>query len=112
MRIFVTDLFAGSVLALFGQAVSTVQISGVVQDSSGAMVPGAAITAKQTATGFSRSALSDSTGSYVMAQLPIGPYQLTVEKAGFKTYVQKGITVQVGENPIINVPLEVGAVGQ
>jgi hypothetical protein len=111
-RILVTGLLVAIAPAIFGQAVSTIQISGVVQDASGALVPGATITANQTTTGFTRSAVSGTDGAYVMAQLPIGPYQLMVEKPGFKTYVQKGIVVQVGENPTINVSLEVGAVGQ
>jgi hypothetical protein len=63
-------------------------------------------------TGLTRRVVTDSDGSYVMSQLPIGPYQLTVEKTGFKTYVQKGIVVQVGENPTINVTIEVGTIGQ
>src|SRR5215813_11121474 len=96
----------------FGQAVATVQISGVAQDSSGAVVPGVSITATQTAMGLTRRVLTDVDGGYLMTQLPIGPYQLTAEKIGFKTYVQKGIVIQVGENPTINIALEVGVVGQ
>jgi hypothetical protein len=95
-----------------GQAVATVQISGVVQDATGAVVPAARVTATQTATGLTRSAMTDADGSYVMTQLPTGPYQLSVEKAGFKVFVQKGIVIQVGENPTVNVTLELGCVGQ
>src|SRR5262245_2074291 len=73
-----------------GQAVATIQISGIVQASTGAVVPGVTVTATQTATGVSRRASTEPDGSYVMTQLPIGPYQLTAEKTGFKTYVQKG----------------------
>src|SRR5262249_49633475 len=80
--------------AAFRQAVATIQISGVVQDASGAVVPGAVITATQTATGMTRSVSSGADGNYVMTQLPIGPYQIKVEKTGFKTYVQKGIVIQ------------------
>src|SRR5262245_42226300 len=118
---FKTDLFAAAFLSTLwlvtapyslGQAGATVQISGVAQDASGAVVPGVAITATQSGTGANRRWVTASGGNYVMAQLPIGPYQLTAEKAGFKTYVQKGIVIQVGENPTINVMLEVGAVGQ
>ena len=94
------------------QAVATIQISGDVQDSTGAVVPGATVTATQTATGVTRSVITDSDGNYIMAQLPIGPYQLSVQKTGFKVYVQKGIIIQVGENPTVNVTLELGAVGQ
>jgi Carboxypeptidase regulatory-like domain/TonB dependent receptor-like, beta-barrel len=96
----------------FGQAVATVQISGTVQDSSGAVIPEARVTATQTQTGFSRSATSGTSGNYVIPQLPVGSYQLSVEKAGFKGFVQKGIELQVGDNPRIDVALEVGAIEQ
>src|SRR5262245_18801064 len=113
---FAATMLCGLLLTVatdaFGQAVATVQISGVAQDSSGAVVPGVSITATQTATGLNRRVLTDADGTYLMTQLPIGPYQLTAEKNGFKTYVQKGIVIQVGENPTINITLEVGAVGQ
>jgi hypothetical protein len=105
-------LLLANASAIFGQAVATIQISGAVRDASGAVVPGAAVTANQAATGFTRSTVTDNDGNYVMAQLPVGAYQLKVEKAGFKTYIQKGIVIQIGENPTINVSLEVGAVGQ
>src|SRR5215831_10987180 len=112
LSVFLGVLFVATVPNALGQAVATVQISGVAQDASGAVVPSVAITATQTATGVTRRVLTDSDGNYVMSQLPIGPYQLTAEKAGFKTYVQRGIVIQVGENPTINVTLEVGTVGQ
>src|SRR5262249_23023753 len=107
---FVGLLFLAIAPSALGQAVATVQIRGVVQDASGAVARRAETTATQTGTGLTRNVSTDSDGNYVMAQLPIGPYQLTAEKAGFKTYLQKGIVIQVGENPIINVTLEVGTV--
>src|SRR6476469_1601718 len=75
-------LFLAAAPNALGQAVSTVQISGVAQDPSGAVVPGVSITATQTATGLTRRVQTDAEGTYVMAQLPIGPYQLTAEKSG------------------------------
>ena len=109
---FFTAAWLACAPGALAQAVATVQISGVVQDASGAVVPGVSITATQTATGLARRVTTDADGNYVMAQLPIGPYELTAEKLGFKTYVQKGIVIQVGENPTINVTLEIGAVEQ
>jgi hypothetical protein len=94
----------------FGQAVATVQITGTVIDSSGAVVPDAKITVTQTQTGLQRSTTSGSEGTYTIPQLPVGPYTLNVEKSGFKKYVQTGISLQVGDQPRISIALQVGEV--
>ena len=101
---------AASSMMLLGQAISTSQIKGTVQDASGSAVPGAAVKATQTATGISRTVTTDADGSYLIPELPIGPYQVEVTKAGFSRYVQTGITLQVNSNPTIDVALKVGAV--
>jgi hypothetical protein len=97
---------------LFSQSIATVQIAGSVQDTSGASVPGAAITATQLQTGFKRSTVSGGEGLYVLPQLPVGPYRLTVEKHGFKSYVRSGIDLQVGDDPQIKVTLAIGEVSE
>src|SRR5712692_1218454 len=84
---------------LWAQAISTSQINGAVQDSSGLAVPGAEVKATQTATGLVRTVISGADGSFVLPNLPIGPYQLEVTKEGFSKYVQAGIVLQVGSNP-------------
>src|SRR5215468_8476414 len=96
----------------FGQAVSTSQISGTVKDQTGAVLPGAEVTATQIDTGAKRAVVTDETGSYVLASLPIGPYRVEVALPGFRTYVQTGITLQVNSNPAILVVLEVGQVAE
>ena len=68
---------------------ATAQISGTVKDQSGAVLPGAEITATQTETGTVRMTLSDETGSYVLPNLPVGPYKLEVSLAGFRTFVDR-----------------------
>src|SRR3984893_9494972 len=97
---------------LWGQAASTAQVNGVVRDSSGLAVPGAAIKAAQTATGAVRTVVSGPDGAYVLANLPIGPYLLEVTKEGFTKYVQTGIVLQVDSNPTIEIPMKVGAVSE
>jgi outer membrane receptor protein involved in Fe transport len=104
--------FALSCLSMWGQASATSQIGGTVRDSTGLAVPGAKITATQSATGLTRSAVSNADGSYVITNLPTGPYSLEVEKEGFEKYVQSGIVLQVSSNPTIDVVLNVGAVTQ
>src|SRR5438046_4690586 len=93
---------------VFGQAVS--QISGTVKDDSGAVVPGVEITATQTETGARRTAMTDESGSYILPNLPLGPYRLEASKAGFRSYVQTGIELQAGGNTGIPVVLGVGQV--
>jgi len=94
----------------WGQAQSSAQIQGTVQDSSGAAVPSADLKLTQTATGVVRTATTGVDGTYVVPNLPIGPYRLEVSKTGFSTAVQTGIVLQVATNPTIDVTLKVGAV--
>lgn len=98
--------------ALWAQAISTAQISGMVQDASGLAVPGAEIRATQAETGLVRTAVSSADGTYSLTSLPVGPYRLEATKAGFSTYVQSGIVLQVGSNPTVDIGLKVGAVSE
>jgi hypothetical protein len=94
----------------YGQAVAVAEIRGQVLDSSGAAVAGAALRAVQTDTQYTRTANSDADGSYVLPNLPIGPYRLEVTAKGFKTNLQSGIVLQVGNNIQVNVGLQVGSI--
>ena len=85
-------------------AQSTAQINGTVSDASGLAVAGAAVKATQTATGAVRAMISGADGAYVLANLPIGPYQLEVSKEGFARYVQSGIALQVASNRLSTLP--------
>jgi hypothetical protein len=67
---------------LRGQAVANAQISGLVTDSSGAAVPSAKIAATQTDTGLVRTAFSATDGTYVLPDLPVGPYKLEAQLSG------------------------------
>lgn len=91
---------------------STAQISGTVKDETGSAIPGAQIRATQSATGAARSVVTGADGSYVLANLPVGPYILEVSKDGFSKFVQTGIVLQVDANPSIDIPLKVGSVNE
>src|SRR5213593_2976498 len=93
-------------------AQATAQISGAVQDQSGAVLPGVEVTATQTDTGISRMTVTNETGYYVLPNLPLGPYKLEAALPGFRTFVQTGIVLQVGGNPTINLVLRVGEVSE
>ena len=64
------------------QAVSTAQINGTVRDASGGALPGVTVTATQTATGLKRETTTSENGSYVLTNLPVGPYMIDVVAAG------------------------------
>jgi len=102
-------LIFGSV-SLWAQA--TAQISGTVKDQSGAVLPGVEVTATQTDTGIARMTVTNETGSYVLPNLLVGPYRLEAALPGFRTFVQTGIVLQVGTNPVINPVLQVGQVSE
>ena len=110
--------FALSVLLLltatrlgFGQAI-TGDILGTVQDSTGAMVPGAKITLSAVDTGIKWEATSDSGGNYLFAQLKPGHYNLVVTKEGFQTHTTSDIDLQVGQRPRVDIALQIGSVSQ
>jgi Carboxypeptidase regulatory-like domain len=96
--------------AVASAQLSTAQLSGRVTDESGAVLPGATLTVTQTDTGFTRSDVTDTNGSYVLSNLPPGPYRVEVSLQGFRSYVQTGIVLQVAATPVINAVLVVGAV--
>jgi hypothetical protein len=99
-----------SVCGAVGWAQSTSEIHGTVHDPSGAAVPGAEVRASQTETGAVRTVTSNPDGSYVLTNLPIGPYQIEASKEGFTKYVQTGIVLQVSSNPTVDIALNVGAI--
>jgi hypothetical protein len=92
--------------------VSTGTILGVVKDSSGAVVPGAKITALQTDTGQTRNTVTGGDGAYRLDALPIGNYRMTAEAQGFQTEVQSGLTLSVAQEAVSNFTLPVGATSQ
>ena len=91
---------------------STAQLSGTVRDQSGAVLPGVQVTATQTATGLTRTVVTDESGLYVVPDLPVGPYKLAASLPGFRTFEQTGIVLQVGSNPLINIALQIGQVAE
>ena len=90
--------------------ISTAEINGRVSDSSGAVLPGATVTMTQTATGLTRTVVTDASGLYLISNLPTGPYRLDVSLQGFRSYVQTGLVLQVGASPTVNATLALGSV--
>ena len=85
-------------------------IVGTLTDESGAVVPQATVTVKNTSTGLSRDAKTDNAGYYSIPNLPEGTYDLSVEAGGFRPYTQKGLNVPINAVTRANVVIAVGAV--
>src|SRR5215470_16514444 len=88
---------------------STATIVGVVRDSTGALVPGVTINIKHLDSGLTRTVVSNETGSYAAASLPVGPYEISTTMPGFKQEVRRGINLVVGQQALIDLTIEVGA---
>jgi hypothetical protein len=116
MRRILVGMIAGVIVCMAGSpslwAQATAQISGTAKDQSGAVLPGVEIKVTQAETGIARDAVTNETGTYVLPNLPIGPYKLEATLPGFRTYAQTGIVLQVNSSPTINVTLEVGQVSE
>jgi len=91
-------------------AQATAQITGTVRDQSGAVLPGVEVTATQIETSIARSAVTNETGSFILPNLPLGPYRVEAALTGFRTFVQTGIVLQVNSSPVINPVLQIGQV--
>ena len=94
--------------SLYAQQI-TGNIRGTVTDPTGAVIQGAAATARQVETGLSRTATTDRNGTYVLLELPVGHYRLQVAAKGFQEYVQDGITLNVNETASVSPHLAVGS---
>jgi hypothetical protein len=107
-------VFAGLWLlagASWGQTL-TASIKGSVKDPSGAVVAGATVTVKSLESGQTRTVESDTDGDYLATALPVGQYQVTAERMGFKMEIRQGIQLTVGQQAVVNFTLEVGNVQQ
>src|SRR5689334_23072301 len=102
-------LLLASSVSLFAQ---TATLSGIVTDSSGAIIPDARATVANTETGAQRVVQSDAQGRFTVPQLQPGKYQVTVSKEGFDTLIRSGITLTVGQDASLPLQLTVGSVNQ
>src|SRR5215472_622507 len=97
---------------IWPQAVAGGQIHGAVTDPSGASVGAANIEVTQIDSGLRRAAKTASDGSFVLPNLPVGPYSYQATASGFSTYQQTGIVLRVGDDLLVNVHLQLGNVPQ
>ena len=105
----VAGMFFLPVMAL---AQVTASVVGTVQDTSGAVIPGVAVTVRSLETGAARTVTTDDRGYYRALSLPVGRYEVAAEKTGFQTQLRTGITLVVGQEAVVNLNLEVGEIQQ
>ncbi len=87
-------------------------IDGRVHDESRASLPGATVTAKNVATGLTRSATVSGTGTYRVSALPAGAYDVTATLTGFSSQLTKAVEVRIGESATVDFSMKVGAVSE
>ncbi len=98
------------ILAGSAYAQGLTSVRGVVTDTTGAVIPGVEVTVTNSATGLSRSAITNDTGTYSVTQLPPGTYSIRAELAGFKAAVGNNVPLPVNELVTFNLKLEVGTI--
>ncbi len=94
------------------QVVPTGTISGIAKDAAGASVSNATVTVVNLETNLSRTAITGKDGSYRFSALPIGHYNVKADMAGFKTETQTNVTLDIGQEAVVNFAMEVGTVQQ
>lgn len=104
MLLCATLIVSGQLAAATGGS-----IAGLVQDPSGGAMAGVTVSARNTATAIEQRTVTNSTGFYAFAVLPSGQYELRVDHAGFRPFVQTGLGVVSDAALRVDVQLAVGA---
>lgn len=111
-RTFVGVILAALIFAAVCWAGITGTISGVVTDTSGAVVSGAKVVATNTQTGIAATVTTDGKGFYVIPALAVGDYSLQINLAGFKTYQKTGLHIDANSAIRSDASLEVGTISE
>ncbi len=112
MKRFIAVLVLSLYSTFLYSQVSTSRIVGTVTDKTSAVVSGATVTARNEGTNVVLRTKTSSAGNYSFDSVQSGSYTITVEMAGFRTFVSSGNALQVGQPMTVNVALEVGATGE
>ncbi len=107
-RLSALMLFLAVNLTLFGQVGANGTITGLVTDPTGAVVPDAKVVLTNTRTGISKTVVSGAEGYFTFTLLLPNQYDITVEKAGFKSLTRAGIHLEVAQTARVDLALQVG----
>lgn len=108
----VIAVLAGLQVPPSARAQSVGSIWGSVTDSSGAAIPGATVTIKNSENGRTRTVVTDQTGRFDTLALPVGRYEIAAARTGFRSKSANGVTLVVGQREEVSLTLEVGDVRQ
>ena len=89
-------------------AQDTATLTGTIRDNTGAVIPGASLSIKNTGKGIVRQLKTNSDGEYVAAALPPGQYNVSVTLTGFRNYQAQGVILRVAQNARIDITMQVG----
>src|SRR5688572_1806571 len=93
--------------SLFSQS-ERATVSGVILDATGAVIPEAKITLTNAATNVVTTATTNETGAFTLPNMPVGEYNLRVEKEGFKPAVRTGMQLNAASSIRADITLEIG----
>ena len=96
---------------MFAQT-NTGELSGVVQDISGGVLPGASVVATHSGSGLIVERVTDGNGRFFLSDLPVGNWSLTISLTGFQQALQKEILVNIGTRRDLNYTLDVGTLSE
>lgn len=109
VRNVVTAVAVLSAAVPLAAQVSTFELSGVIKDEQGGVLPGVSVTMRNEASGVTRTVVSDVNGRYYFANLPPqDTWELTADLAGFSSSKQARLEFYAGSKPVINLTLKVG----
>lgn len=105
-------LLLGLTAAVARSQIVGASVSGIVQDATGAAIPGATVTIRHVETGMTRTVTSDAAGRYAAPSAPVGDYSVTASRDGFTAQTLTGIRLVIGQSAVVNLSLSVGQVRQ
>src|SRR5215475_6195418 len=96
-----------SVFSPVARAQVTASITGAVTDPSGAAVPSATVNVRNSETGSTRTTTTDSGGAYLILALPVGFYEISAAKSGFRDSTRSGISLNANQEVVIDLHVQV-----
>jgi len=113
LRLFFTGILLLLPTLAFAQSQATTGvIEGTVSDATGGVLPGVTVTLHNTATNYEQVNVTDVAGRYRGVLLPLGPYEVKANLAGFAPQVVKGIDLGVGQTRVVDIKLSQAAVSE
>jgi hypothetical protein len=112
MRVFLSAIALGLSPLCLAQIGSSGSITGTISDPTGAVIPGASVTATNVATGVKTTRQTTATGVYLLTPLPAGEYSVSASATGFQPVIQQQVIVDSVGSVGLNLTLQVGATNE